>query len=401
MSERWHVYLAGRQKIAWALDEDLHWVRRSLGDTCRWVSLPRARIVHAAWPAALAVLRPAALHSKTVICQADNPPSFYLGTDGFEELARRVDLWIARSSEAEEQFRLLGLPVRRVPYCIDPVVFRPLPGRAAIRETLGLSGQTFVIGNFHRDSEGRDLTRPKRQKGPDVFLEIARGLHAKIPQTVVLLAGPRRHWLLAALHREGIPVVFAGTEPGTTDDYVRNILPRERLNELYQALDACVISSRWEGGPYSVLEALAAGCPVVSSPVGSARDVLPDECLFHSVERAVELLERAAYSEELKKVCTGAARQAAVTHGPGAVAHALNEVYSGLPRSGPGVFETVASGVNLWSGPLVRHRAKPAPGLPADGEGLVERLEYFDSRNCLSRGSLLELASRIRRVRAA
>jgi glycosyltransferase involved in cell wall biosynthesis len=400
MSERWYVHLAGSQKIAWALDEDLHWVRRSLDGACRWTSLPGARIIHAAWPAALAVLPPAVLRGKTVICQADNPPSFYLGTDGFGELSRRADLWLARSSEAEEQFRLLGLPVRRVPYCIDPAIFHPLPDRADLREALGLSKDAFVIGNFHRDSEGRDLTKPKRQKGPDIFLEIARGLHSKWPQTVVLLAGPRRHWLLAELRRAGVPVVFAGTEPGATDDYARNILPRARLNELYQVLDVCVISSRWEGGPYSVLEALAAGCPVISTPVGTSRDVLPDECLFNSVERAVDLLESAADGGGLAAVCSAAASAAASSHGPSAVAEALATVYAGLPTGAPRTRDLLRSATSLLIGRFGVRFPRDLPQATLVGAECAEPLESFDSRRCRSGEKLKELAACIRRSRS-
>jgi len=399
MSERWHVHLAGSQKIAWALDEDLHWVRRSLDGACRWTSLPGARIVHAAWPAALAVFPPAALRGKTVICQADNPPSFYLGTDYFEELSRRVDLWIARSSEAEEQFRLLGLPVRRVPYGIDPAIFHPLPDRENLREALGLPKDAFVVGNFHRDSEGHDLTKPKRQKGPDVFFEIARGLHAKWPQTVVLLAGPRRHWLLAELRRAGVPVVFAGTEPGPNDDYARNILPRARLNELYQALDVCVISSRWEGGPYSVLEALAAGRPVISTPVGTARDVLPDECLFNSVERAVDLLASAAAGGDLPGVCATAASAASTSHGPAAVGEALAAVYAGLPSGAPGTWDVLRSAANLLAGRFTVRPPRDPEQAAATGPACEDHLQLFDSRRCRSREDLMELAARIRRSR--
>lgn len=334
MSERWHVCLAGGQKIAWALDEDLHWVRRSLGERCKWTSLPPARIVHAAWPAAVNAISEGALRGKTVVCQADNPPSFYLGTEDFAEAAARVDLWLARTSEAAAQFEGLGLRAARVPYCVNPEIFRRLPGRDVIRRSLGIAAGDFVIGNFHRDSEGNDLRQPKKQKGPDVFFEIAKQLNGRIPHLVALLAGPRRHWLLSALRAEGIRVAFAGNEPGADDDYARNILARERLNELYQALDVCVVSSRWEGGPYSVLEALAAGTAVISSPVGTSRDVLPAECVFRSVAEAADLLERHAGGRSLDALCGCAAEKAARTHGPEALKKSLLAVYEGLPAGG-------------------------------------------------------------------
>jgi glycosyltransferase involved in cell wall biosynthesis len=287
------VHLAGWQKIAWALDEDLRWARAALDSDVTFCALPRARVVLAAWWPAVEALGPAALRGKFVACFADNPPAFYLTRPGFAAVADRVDLWIARTTEARDQFLALGLPVALAPYVVDPEIFRPLD-RGPIRRGLGLPDAAFVVGNFHRDTEGSDLTRPKAQKGADLFLEIVRDLHRRVPATRVLLAGPRRHWLLGALESFGVPVTFAGERPGAGDDYARNILDRPALNRLYQALDACLISSRWEGGPYSVLEAALAGRPVISTPVGTARDLLPAGDLFRTVPEAVDRLEALA-----------------------------------------------------------------------------------------------------------
>lgn len=360
MSERWHVYLTGGQKIAWALDEDLWWVKWALGGYCQWASLPQARIVHAAWPAGVNAIPWAALRGKTVVCQADNPPAFYLGVEGFAEAVAKVGLWIARTSEALAQFRCLGLPVVLVPYCVDHAVFRRLSNREEIRRSLGIAEEDFVIGNFHRDSEGSDLAKPKRQKGPDILLEVAKELNRCIPHLVVLLAGPRRHWLLRALRAEGIRVVFAGDEPGDADDYKKNILPRKRLNELYQVLDVCVIGSRWEGGPYSVLEALAAGTAVISTPVGTSRDVLSDECRFTNVEEAVNLLERHAKERSLAEFCRVAAEGAARTHSPEALKTALLAAYETLPAGGVPFLDAVSSAKGLLVGRLCRQAENPS-----------------------------------------
>ncbi len=377
MSERWHVCLAGWQKVAWALDEDLRWVRRALDDQCCWSSLPLARIVHAAWPAAVHAIPSGALRGKNVVCQADNPPAFYLGDDVFAAAAPRVSLWIARSGEALSQFRCLGLPASRVPYCVDPGVFRPLPDRAAIRRSLGLAENAFVIGNFHRDSEGADLARPKRQKGPDLFLQIARGLRARVPGAVVLLAGPRRHWLLGALRAAEIPVVFAGRELGDSDDFQDNVLPRERLNELYQALDVCVVSSRWEGGPYSVLEALAAGTPVISTPVGTARDVLPQTCLFRSVGQAADLLVEHAECGSLSAPCAEAAAVAARSHSSAAVRDALLQAYMVMPVGRAPITEAALSAWGLASGHVVARAAQRDAGLEAMAKAVREKALSF------------------------
>ena len=181
MNERWNICLTGWQKIGWALDEDLRQVRGALEGSADWVSLPRARVVISAWPAALLRIPPAALAGKSVVCMADNPPSFYLTTEGFAVASSRVDLWVARTHEALEQFQALDLPVVLVPYHVDETVFQPLADRASLRSSLGIAQGDFVIGNFHRDSEGADLSKPKIQKGPDLLLEIARRLHRVVP----------------------------------------------------------------------------------------------------------------------------------------------------------------------------------------------------------------------------
>jgi glycosyltransferase involved in cell wall biosynthesis len=360
MNGAWHVHAAGWMRIAWALDEDLRQVQAALAGRARWTALPRARIVQAAWPAAVTAIPSAALRGKIVVCQADNPPAFYLGTDEFARAAAVVNLWVARSREALRQFELLGLPAVLAPYAVDAGVFRPLPDREGIRRRLGISQGDFVIGNFHRDSEGADLRRPKRQKGPDILRDIARHAAGHVPSLTVLLAGPRRHWLASALQADGIRTVFGGPEPGRDDDYRRNIVPRARLNELYQAMDCCVISSRWEGGPYAALEGLYAGRPVISTPVGQARDVLPRECLFGSVEEAAGLLVRQARSGALDAPCAEASARVRVSHGREALGAALLGAYGDFPPGPVSWLAAVRSlgaarGGRVWRGEEAVH----------------------------------------------
>lgn len=365
MSRHWHVHLMGNSKVPWALDEDLRQLKEALAPRAQFCSLPRARIVHAAWPASIAALPDAALRGKFVICQADNPPSFYLATREFAAAAKRVDLWVARSQEALCQFRLLQLPVALAPYCVDRSIFRPLSDRSQLRRSLGIMDDDFVIGNFHRDSEGADLTKPKRQKGPDVLLRIARDLKARVPALKVLLAGPRRHWLLDALRREDVPVIFVGKEPGEADDYPSNVLRRERLNELYQAMDCCVISSRWEGGPHAVLESLAAGVPVVGTPVGMVPDVLPPSCVFRTATEAVDLLSRHAKSRSLDNPCAAAAESCERSHGVESLRASLEKIYHPLPTGNAGFRSAVTTASALAAQKVRRTPAPPHPGIEA------------------------------------
>lgn len=68
---------------------------------------------------------------------------------------------------------------------------------------------------------------------------------------------------------------------GLTD---RVFLPgyEDTIQPWLNAASVCLISSAREGFPYALIEALAAGCPVLATPVSGARDLLPADCLARS-----------------------------------------------------------------------------------------------------------------------
>ena len=49
-----------------------------------------------------------------------------------------------------------------------------------------------------------------------------------------------------------------------------------------QAATACIISSSREGFPYIMVEALMAGCPVLSTPVSGVGEFLPEQSIAAS-----------------------------------------------------------------------------------------------------------------------
>lgn len=323
-----HVHFFGGQGIGWALDEDLARAREALGRRISEGSFAGSKIIHSAWWPPLLLAGARALAGKSVICFADNPPAFYLTRPGFEAAAARVDLWIARSQEAVRQFEELGLAVHLAPYTVDPATFRPIPeaDRQQVRAALGIRPHEFVVGNFHRDSLERDVSLPKAQKGPDQFLEVVVEAKKQIPNLKVLLAGPRRHWLRRELDRWNIPFAFSG-QILAQDDFSVNVLPRGELNRLYAALDTVVISSRWEGGPYSALEGLFAGRPVISTAVGMAADILSG-WLYRTPSEAAGLLS--SISQNPPDVSSLRDR-ALASHSAEALATALMSAYGRFP----------------------------------------------------------------------
>ncbi|MCA9001451.1 MAG: glycosyltransferase, partial [Planctomycetes bacterium] len=59
-------------------------------------------------------------------------------------------------------------------------------------------------------------------------------------------------------------------------DRVRFTGARSDIARVLASVQGLILPSRWEGMPYVVLEAMAAGCPVLAHPVDGARDVVVD-----------------------------------------------------------------------------------------------------------------------------
>ncbi len=287
MTER--IYFAGAEKIDWALNEDLRLLKASLSAMEEAKSLNEATIVHSVWWGGLQEIPREKLEGKRIICQFDNPPYHWIKQSSFREAVATVNLWIVQSREAEKQANTLGLNTHFIPYKLNTDIFQPLSQeeRMKIRSSLGISESSFVIGNFHRDTDGGDLSRPKTQKAPDFFLEIISALKNLDLPVHALLAGPRRHWLRKNLTEREIPFTFVG-EVISGDDIKSNILSRNQVAKLYGALDLCLVTSRWEGGPYSLLEASATLTPILSTTVGMASDILEPAMMFRSLGEAIE-----------------------------------------------------------------------------------------------------------------
>jgi glycosyltransferase involved in cell wall biosynthesis len=197
------------------------------------------------------------------------------------DMARHVEQFIASLPQLEcvvtaarlvEQ-RLLswGVPrskLVRIPIGVDLDLFRPATAaeRHEARAHYGISDDQLVIGSFQKDGIGWDEgLEPKMIKGPDILIEtVARVMQNR--SVFVLLTGPARGFVKRGLNRLGVPFAH---------DYVSDY--RALMNR-YAALDIYINPSREEGGPKGIIEAMAAGVPVVTSAVGMAPELVrPDE----------------------------------------------------------------------------------------------------------------------------
>ncbi|MBA2424366.1 MAG: glycosyltransferase family 4 protein [Actinobacteria bacterium] len=189
----------------------------------------------------------------------------------FETLRRRhaeIDRVQVTSGAMEELILETGIAaekLHRIPIGIDTEAFRPRTPetRAAARHALGLPDSAFVVGSFQKDGVGwGDGLEPKLIKGPDVLLEVAERLHERLPELVFLLTGPSRGYVRTGLERLGVP-------------YRHALLPSvDAVAQAYEAIDVCLVTSRDEGGPRAVLEAMATAVPLVTTRVGQALDLV-------------------------------------------------------------------------------------------------------------------------------
>ena len=154
---------------------------------------------------------------------------------------------------------------------------------AIIKIDYSLVKDKILIGSFQRDSLGKNLLLPKWQKNPDLLVKILSGLPRE--KFILILAGPRRHYLVKECERQSIPYIFVGESQcfaAGKDDVLVNNLSIEKINWLYNLIDLYLVTSASEGGPKAILESSLCQTMIFSTPVGLAPDFLHPFSLFDS-----------------------------------------------------------------------------------------------------------------------
>ena len=156
---------------------------------------------------------------------------------------------------AIENFSAHRLPVELIRHGVDSKLFNP-----DARCRLVLPKNAFLIGFFA--TKGSDLDG--NRKGIPVLIEVLKAAMPQIPNAHVVFAGPGWESVVADLGALGLSASCLG--------YVR----RSDMPGLFASLDAYLMTSRVEGGPVTVLEAMACGTPAVATRVGLVPDVVTD-----------------------------------------------------------------------------------------------------------------------------
>jgi glycosyltransferase involved in cell wall biosynthesis len=153
-----------------------------------------------------------------------------------------------------------GLGEGRVSMIRNAIDFEPFHApdqRDSCRSEFGLTPELVLIGTSGR------LEKVKRY---DLLLQGFSAVHARFPQSRLMIVGngSLRHELEKLANDLGIEhaVIWTG---------FRKDVPR-----LLAAMDIYVMSSVNEGLSLSILEAMAAGKPVIITDVGGARELVED-----------------------------------------------------------------------------------------------------------------------------
>ena len=178
-------------------------------------------------------------------------------------LARVATALVAVSPEVRDDLVALGVApaskfaVVRLGIELDERVDYAEEERKATRRLLGIPPDAFVVGWIGR------MTAVKRTE------DIARTLQALVERGVdgylcLVGDGPDRTRLERRMHELGVAkrCLFVGYQ--------------ENVARFYDAMDVLLLTSVNEGTPVSVIEALAAGRPVVATRVGGVSDVVRD-----------------------------------------------------------------------------------------------------------------------------
>ncbi len=141
-----------------------------------------------------------------------------------------------------------------VPTGIRASNYQSQADRDQLRDKLGVSGSRAIIGS---------VAALTLQKGHRYLLE-AMAEVGRETDAILLLAGAGDQQSALLTQAEGLDI----------EDRVMFLGQRDDVADLLKSLDLFVLPSLWEGLPYGLLEAMAAGTPVVTTNIPGNSDLI-------------------------------------------------------------------------------------------------------------------------------
>jgi glycosyltransferase involved in cell wall biosynthesis len=181
--------------------------------------------------------------------------------------ARGADLTLGASPDLAAAARAAGARDARDTFVVAPPMPPRTRSREEVRADLDVGGRPIVLA----------VGRLQAQKRLDVLVDAATGWADRPDRPLVLIAGsgPDESSLRAQARQRRAAVVFLGA--------------RDDVADLLAASDVVALPSAWEARSLVAQEALRAGVPLVTTPVGGLPDLLGNAGLVFPVGDAARL----------------------------------------------------------------------------------------------------------------
>lgn len=230
-----------------------------------------------------------------------------------------IVLAIGTGVATEALHRGLARPgtLRTVAPVVDGRVVTQTPAsRLAARALLGLDVTSPVVGT---------VGRADYQKAPEHFLRAVSTMRHREALAVWVGGGPMLEEMRARVVRLGL------------QDRVHFVGERHDVPDLLPAFDLFAMSSRYEGLPCAVVEAMRCGLPVVATAVNSVPDLVVPGVSGVLVPPARPAILAEALDSLLdephtaRRLATAGGRLAGGAFDASALSEVLDQVYSGCP----------------------------------------------------------------------
>jgi glycosyltransferase involved in cell wall biosynthesis len=200
------------------------------------------------------------LHNELRVEWKRRPLRRLVFTQFLDPLLFDVEIGVSQFIKQNLEGRWLAQRLRRqalaIHNALDPRRFHgEISKRESLRRELGIPPEAYVVGSVGRLCE---------QKGYDVLVAAAAEIHHTAPDMRFLIVGEGE--AASALQQQATGLGIAGQVIFTGR--------RSDVEDVLMAMDLFVCSSRWEGLSTVLMEAMAAGIPIVATDIPGNRELL-------------------------------------------------------------------------------------------------------------------------------
>jgi hypothetical protein len=297
------IYILGGDNIGWSIDKDRFYTIKAIQNIGQFKitnNIFLADIIYCVWWNKLLdrrIILLLKICDKKVIATLTNDLAHQ--EKDIKKILPYVNKFVYANSLQKQQLLQLGAREKNLffnPFYVDENIFKNLHlSRQELCSYLKVDynkiKDLFLIGSFQRDSLGSDLSKPKWQKDPDLLIKIMRNLDNRF---TLVIAGPRRHYIVNQCIRYDIPYIFIGDESyilNHKDDLLENVIDTNYMPYLYNLIDLYIVSSKSEGGPKAIPEVVLCETNIISTNIGFANDLLSKESIYENSKNAVEKIK--------------------------------------------------------------------------------------------------------------